>query len=738
MSDKAKLQKRIYIIISIAILGLSVLTSVLAYRIPLLRLWESCKDFGVSVALIFCLFAGKDITFVPAVSEFPKLEKYVEYIGIDFKVIFTEAAEFFAGFFDLFNFIDYNAFLISRLITTLLFSVIFIPLGYIVLKIVYDAYLSPKDDSLGGRSKAYKCFIFFLKNTKSAFRYIADYFSYALSKKYYTVPFVLIWLLNFGVFSFIPDFLAFYLYFLVSLDAASFGYMCVRFLINALIILNAVPFLLLLVIVSVWYYRRHRDMALDELRHNESKNCGLIKELEYVCLFKGEVGKGKTTLLTDVILSLVNIFKTNSLKTLYKIDLYFPAFDFSSFRAYLIPKIEAREIFCLPNVDDVVNELFDRFHDTADASVLWGYDFELFGDSVDLGNRKMTLKEALITYGRAFLIYQNNNPTVANYSIRFKGKFDDSPYLKLWDGDFFKTEAESYYSHVLDSDIMRFGKKVDPNGKFNGSFGYGIWARTEAAKSYGNHLTNSEYRRDDDKANPLNDLVEYSAMMGRHVNSMVDFEVYFRLLMDEQRASDLTARIRELCSIISIEEKGELQLAITGYGWLFALRDKLKGFERIHSEYNNARADFTLAFMIPKLLVSYVNLLCERLENVYGYRELTLVKEGGMAYSSHDGVNKEPKRLTWYQANMKVYGDVFASDCYQSFFTDMQKSCGVGIEDIPTYQSLRPTMDDYDLQKDYFIMKMMMWKLYGMDKTETKQTQGNTSYDVYSDLIFDD
>lgn len=738
MTDKAKLKNRIYIIISISILGLSVLVSVLAYRIPLLRLFEGCRDFGTSVALLVCVLGGFEVKFTPTAAVFPNVERYADYIGIDFKAMFQRASEFFGELFDLFNFLDYNRYLIQKLIIWLLFSVVLIPLGYFILKVIYDAYLAPKDDSLGGRSRAYRGFIFLLKKSKIGVTELVEYFSYALSKKYYTIPFVIIWLLNFGVFSFIFDFLGFYLYFLVSLDSVSFGYLCVKILIDALVIIKAVPFVVILAIIAVIYHKHHVNIALDTLRHNESKNCGLIKELEYVVLFTGEVGKGKTTLLTDVILSLVNIYKTNALKTLYKIDMYFPAFDFSSFRAYLIPKIQSHEIFCLPNVDDTVNELFDRFHETADVSVLWGYDIELFGDSVNLGNRRLSFKDALIIYGRAFLIYQNNNPTVANYSIRFKGKFDDSPFLKLWDGDFFKSEGESYYAHVLDSDIMRQGKKVDPEGKYNGSFGYGIWARTEAAKSYGNHLTNSEYKREAEEANPLNDLVEYSAMMGRHVNSMVDFEVYFRLLMDEQRASDLTARIRELCSIISIQEKGELQLAITGYGWLFALKNKLKGFERLHGEYNNARADFTLAFFIPKLLISYVNLACERLENVYGYRELTLVKEGGMAYSSHDGVKREPQTLTWYQANMKVYGDVFASDCYQSFFTDMQKACGVGIEDIPEYEGLRPTMEEYEMQKDYFIMKMMMKKVYGMDRSETETKSKNTSYDVYSSLIFDD
>ena len=734
-----KYKNRIFLIISIVILILSAILTVFPYRIPLRRLVDSCKDFGRSVAYLFVFLfeghfkaAGKEVPQIWAsVAEMPDTQSYIDYIGIDINSILQTVTDYFGRVFDVFNFLDYNSFLLSLIVVFLLYGVVLIPCVYVSLNSIYNCYLEFKEDSLGKKSKFYNAFIFLSKNVKRFFRIVLDYISYAVGCKWFMIILVIIWLVNFGVLCFIPDFLAFYLYFLPSLDVGSFVCMLLRFLLNALIILKAVPLWLIFVTVAVIYHRHHKNIALDVLRHNEAKNCGLIKELELVILIIGETGKGKTTLLTDIILSLVNIYKTDSLKILYKIEMYFPAFDFSSFRAALIPKIANRDIFCIPDIDDVVNAMFEEYESASDGSFLYGYETELFGDSVNLGNRRLCLRDALIIYGRAFLIYQNNNPTVANYSIRFDGEFDDSPFLKLWDGDFFKSEAESYYSHILDSDIERFGKKVDPNGKFNGSFGYGIWVRTEAAKSYGNHISNSGYKMDSDEANPLNDRVEYSAKMGRHTNSMVDNVSFFRKLMDEQRASDLTVKIRELCSIISIEGDSELKLAITGYGWLFALRDKCKSFENVFLKYYNARADFTLAFMLIKFFVSFVNLCCVRLENVYGYKEKTLIIEGGTAYSDN-GVQKEPKRVTWYQSNMKVYGERFASDCYASFFTELQKKCGYGIMDYPTYDSLRPTMEQYESQKDFFLMKMMEI-VYG---TGDSNSQNNSTADEFANLIF--
>ena len=739
MSETDARKNRIYVIISISIIVISAVLCVSVYWIPLRRLIEGIIDFGKAFAYLVVntfedsfIKAGKEVPQIAVkAAELPDISPYVDYVGIDIVKVVSTLSAYFDNVFDLLNFVEFNArfFLVLSLIC--LYGVPVMLLSYTILGVSKDSYYVENPDSLGEKSDGYLRFIKIALKLKSLFYTVRDYVKYFCSKRYYLIPFCICWLLSFGVFTFVADFFAFYCYFLPSFDSASILYLLLRFLLDLLIVLKSVPLWVLITFIVVTYHVYHRNKALDLLRHNEAKNCGLIKELELVFLIIGESGKGKTTLMTDIVLSLVNIFKTDSLKILYKIEMYFPGFDFASFRASLVPKIANREIFCVPQINDVVDDLWER-------GELFGYESELYGKTVNLGNRTLDLKTALVIYGKAFLVYQNNNPTVANYSIRFNGEFDDSPFLKLWDGDFFTSHGESYYSHVLDSDIERFGKRVDPNGKFNGSFGWGIWVRTEAAKSYGNQVSNAEYDRKSNEANPLNDLVEYSAKVGRHTNVMIDNKPFFRKLMDEQRASDLTGKIRELCSIISIEGDSELMLAITGYGWLFALRDKLESFEKFYLKYNNVRADFTVALMLPKIFVSFVRLCCERLENVYGYKEKTLVVEGGMAYSSHDGAVKEPKRVTWYQSNMKVYGERFASDCYSGFFTEMQKKCGYGIEDYPTYGSLQPTSEEYQMQKDFFLMKMMGWA-YGTEKdVPLPQNMKPANEDPFAWLTFEE
>ena len=60
MSDAAKVKNRIFSIILIVIMLTSAVLTAFVYRIPVIRFLESCKDFGLSVA-VFVTLAYSDI-----------------------------------------------------------------------------------------------------------------------------------------------------------------------------------------------------------------------------------------------------------------------------------------------------------------------------------------------------------------------------------------------------------------------------------------------------------------------------------------------------------------------------------------------------------------------------------------------------------------------------------------------------------------------------------------------------
>lgn len=741
MSDKIK--NRIFLIASLLILALSVTLTVIFYRAPLLRFWHSLVDLGKSAAyfFLFVFVPSYDVSTLsrPAAS-LPDVSGYVDYIGFNFTI--EQITDFFKVLWervsDVFIFAEYNTFLFERLYLILMLALPLLPCLIGIFYIIKSFYMAGKDTPAGDKSSGYDLFEKITLVLKKAFDFVAEFLHYFKTKKIFLLSFALIWLLNLCVFPYVLDFFSFYLFFAASFNFFSFICLLFRYIVNAFMMFKGAPFIFWLCFGFCIYYEYHKRKALDLLRHNEAKNCGFLKTLELIVLIIGEPGKGKTTLLTDMVLSWVNIFKQEALDTLYEYEMLFPGFSFAAFRAALVPMIEERSIWCVPQIDDVVDDMFKQYEESDnDNTYLYGYNDKLYGFTVDLGNSTLELKEALKTYGKAFVVYYNDNPSLSNYPIRFDGTFDNSKFLQLWNGDFFnrKKKSVSRYSHVLQQDIMRFGKRVDPDNPYIGSYGYGIYSNTEWAKSYGNQNTNADYDSQAEEANPKNDFYSYSLMMARHPNVTIDNKVYFRFIGDEQRAPSLAADKRELCTIISIEEKGELKIALRGFNWLFAIRDKVcSPFEDFYLEYQNVRADMTLLLMVPKLFVSFINLICKRIENVYGYREIILVKNKGDAYSGNSPTKTEPERHVYYQANMKTYSKRFMTDCYAKLFTELQKKCGVGLMDMPCFEGLDMSVEEMDaLQNDYFLMKLM-GMLHGVDPEEQdhkKQTSQKQNFEIF-------
>lgn len=737
MSERTKRKKKVYLSVSMLILCLSMLFTAFVFRTPFVRLIESCKDFGLSVAVFFVsVFENAFLRYrgsIPNVStgaaRMPDFSRYRDYIGFNSDSFSVGFSEVLKSVFNIFNFIEYNILFLNLFSKLLLFLTFLIPMAFIILSLIKACYFQKQEDftELGKKSPLWRFIEKSALKLKPAILEIVEYIKHFYKKKYYLYSFAFIWALNFGLLAPIFDFLAWYLYFAGTFDVVSFLYWLLRVFLNLLIIFKSTPFIVWFTAVCVIYYRVQRSKALDLLRHNEAKNCGFIKGLELCTLVIGEMGKGKTTLVVDMVLSLVNIFKTDSLKILYRIEMLFPGFSFASFRADLVPVIASRDMTCKAHVVEFVDKLIEE-------GDLYGYVSELYGSSVGLGNRILVLRDALIIYGHAFLVYQNNNPTAANFPVRFDGKFDDSKFLQLWDGDFFVKRSESRYSHILNQDIMRFGNKVNAASEHIGSFGYGIYVNTELAKARGNQHTNAIYDPNDLEANPKNDLYEYSHMMSRHPDSTVDNIPFFKFIADEQRATSLEAKILQNMAVLEIGEKSDLKLAITGFDWLFKLRDRCDGFESFYLQYQNARTDMTLALMLPKLFVAGVRLVCERLENIYGYRELTLIKHKGNSFSGNNG-NDDIKQSTYYLSNMKVYAERFTTDCYSQFFSEMQKKCKTNIEDYPTYEGLRMSWDEMKQQNDYFIMKLMNMTI-GDPTTVESSSKGSNN--LYEDLIFEE
>ena len=365
MSDTAKVKNRIFSIILIVIMLTSAVLTAFVYRIPVIRFLESCKDFGLSVA-VFVTLAYSDIFelifgYVPEVSSaagsLPDWSRYSDYIGWDLDKLLNALSSLFDEVFNLLNFVEYNMYLSLYLTQALTYLMMLIPFLAIIIFIIKSCYFSEKETDPDEKSDPYQKLERIALKLKPAVATVGEFFKYAYSNKLFLYSFVGIWLLNFGIPSLVMDFLSFYFYFAATFEVTSFVYLLVRWILGFFITSKAMPVIVPIVVFCFCYYLYHRSRALDLLRHNESKNCGVLKELELVILIVGEMGSGKTTLLTDMILSMVNIFKTDALKILYRIELLFPGFQFAALRADIIPLIASRDMTCRDHVVELVDRL---------------------------------------------------------------------------------------------------------------------------------------------------------------------------------------------------------------------------------------------------------------------------------------------------------------------------------------------------------------------------------------------
>ena len=693
----------------VAILFLSLTFSFTLFGSSMARFIQSAEDLITSLLhwFFFCYERPIEWIFgsVPeihvTVREFPTVS-FEEIFNIDFTGLMARLSRFPDAFLVLFP--DYNLFLYNVLFYIFLLG------GNVLLVIVCLIFLAFKlimqenDRPNGYISKPAKLYIKFLGSIYQPFKAIViDFLNYMEKRKALSCMIIGVWLLNFNVATVILEIIAIYYYFITSFDFIALAVFLLVLLLDALILILSMPLLYWLSVASWIYYKVAESKGIDHLQHMEAKNCGFIKTLDIVVLIMGEPGTGKTTKITDMILSTVNIFKKDDIGTMLKYELYFPWFPFSKFREDILDRKESGEFFCLPNVEDYVDLLMD-FHDiTRQSGFLYGYDTDIFPDKVDVGNRDISLKEALKEYGKAFFEYSNPNPVIANFPIRLDGNYDDSSRLKLWDGDFFNRKDVSEYCHILNQDMLRHGVKVDPESAEIGMLGPSVIGWTEISKDLGNQNTNAHMKADSATSNAKNEKSIYSFMLARHAKTLIDNNVHIRFFTDDQRASNVMAAATGLMSILSIKEKGERKLALPGFDWIFVTKDLLVDpFDDLLLKRENVRGDITLSFILAKQLVGRIKLAIDRTVQRFGYEETVLIRQQGNAFSGNTGLSNaagEAKEHIYYSMYMKVYANRFPSDIYSEAYATAQKAAGRGIEDIPKYKNLYPSLEELEYQR---------------------------------------
>ena len=579
-------------------------------------------------------------------------------------------------------------------------------------------------------------------------RWVRSTWQFLRENRVYKVVWLVLVLYTFNAFSAVLSVFAYYFYFISTFNFSCLYTMVVKLLLDFGTLWYFLPEFVwwVLAFVLIEYLRRRR--AHNRLPVYEQRNERFIEQLPIVTLIEGTMGTGKTTALSDMLLTSEVVFRDKAHELLRKNDYTFPNFPWINFENQLKREIKRRRVFNLVSCRRYVR-FYERFYNATKKNaltqraglrhlrrhygykcknLLFDYDWKRYGLTYNNGLNIVTLFDVLESYAQLYFLYViGSSLMVSNYSVRSDMRFIDKGNFPLWDGDFFACDVEesaahSQYAHILDYDVLRLGKKVDENNPNIGALEFGVVGITEVGKERGNALENKEMKKNVDEANPKNDLFDNNTKMSRH-KAVVDFYPFIRIFTDEQRAASWGANARELAKIVSIEEKDGDRNALPLFwveAWFY--RWILRKFGGFYDEYRLNRGDNTLFMHLLKRFCSAVARTYWKRQNLYGFARLSVGVEKG----TQDGDVEERK---YYLCNRKVFARRFATDCHGGFFEDEALRSGRGLADLPTYKNEKASMEELKKQNSYFIREMLdctnkVGKVDGGEKEAPKKHGG--------------
>lgn len=664
------------------------------------RFGEACKDFGLSVAYYFCELFGADYSFTPTVTKYSGVLQWEIVLPADFNEFTVSAGNFFAMLTDKENFAGYWLAVGDVLLVVAKAIAVILPCVMVLLLVVVRLYRQENTDH-NRDTGPLKIFKWLSERTYQPIKCaVFSYREYLSEHKPVWICWIVLWVFHLNVASIIMGFLAYYFYFVLSFDVAGLYVQVCKLFVDLQVIFRHFPWWSIVTVTWLLFNRWRKNIAFNRLRHFEARNCGFINELPIVSMSCGSMGKKKTTLITDMVLSQEVMFRQKALSILQQNDMKFPYFPWIALEDELRACMAYGTVYNLASIKTWVALKRSRFarHHNVEWQI-YGYDLARYGGEFDDALKVNGLFDVLETYASAYFIYViESSLIVANYSVRTDNLMLDSGNFPLWLTDFFpkNRRTESRHAHILDFDVLRLGKKVLENNPLAGSFEFGVVAITEIGKERGNNLELKEVKKGTDAANQKNDLFNSWLKMCRH-SATVDNFPFIKVFTDEQRPESWGADARDLCDVIHIVSSGDMRLAMPFYTieemfseWVF------NRFMRLYEDFRFRRGDNTLLVHILKSITAWLWRRNLRIYNRFGYSILKIEKERG----TMDGKTENKK---YYLMNAKIYAKRFSTDCFSDYFNDLARRSHTGLADYLEYATEKASVTELQAQNSYFI-----------------------------------
>jgi len=533
---------------------------------------------------------------------------------------------------------------------------------------------------------------------------------------------LLIWAINFNVIVIFIEFIAFYLYFVVSFDFLNIYRQVYKLFIDISVPVDFIPFPFWCLFGYLIFCAVRKNIGYTNLNHMEHMNRGFINERPIVYMVCGTMGKKKTTAISDMLLSQEVMFRDKSLEKLLENDMKFPQFPWINLENNLKWAMSTHRVYNLATCREYIRRLRALFYIEPENerelrrikkqllrrynlpydNRLFDYDYERYGFYYDDSLKLTDVWSVIETYAQLYLIYVTQSALLlSNFSIRTDTVVSDLGNFPMRDNDFFKRKAAeidfiSKYSKIADFDAFRLNRKVIEDNINKDSFEFGAVGITEVGKERKNNLELQEKKKKDEQTNQKNDGFNDWLKMIRH-SATVDNFPFTKVITDEQRPESWGADARDLCEIVHINESSDTRLAMPFFA-LFELFYALiySKFAGLYREYRYMRSDNTLPLYAFKKLASMIEHRYKRIYNTFGYCVLSVQVENG----TQDG---EVKNKKYYLCSKKIYSKRFSTDCFSDYFAKKAIRSTVGLDDLAEYADVKASFDELKQQNSYFI-----------------------------------
>lgn len=702
-----------YHLLSVLVIGGILLLGCLRSPGSFLRLWEALRDFFVGT------FGTPTVTQLPKdmVEGFPRaIEELGEIFGRIWSLLITKE--------NFFAYLDFLWDIVLKLCYILLYA-----LFPLILLIVYYVILYRRQKKrYGAKSLPLKAFLYVRQKViLPARKYLRGFLKFFLRRKKYFRTSVLLVLFFLNVYTIVFEFFAYYFFLLFSEELTlGLGVQVLKLVYDLFLAFRFLPVWIWL-FIALWCFDRIRKrIGYLRLEKYEKDLRKFLEDRGVNILICGPPRTGKTTTLVSIVKSLMAMSRQNAKAGMREIEHKFPDFPWIVFEKMIRKDYSRRRFRNLYHLNAWTVEMIEngryggkewirrlrKQYRSCSATQFnfsfFNYDREHFKTVHKSALGTETIDDLLRDYAALYFIYIQPMLIIANFSIRSDDDWMDLGNFPEWRDDFFRHDPDKFskskFSKILNQDLIRPGKQVDLKCKYKDCYEFGILAETEVGKERGNQYTHSGKSAVSDEANVLNDQRDNLFKLMGHLGTI--YNIHFALYVgDEQREGNWGANGKDLCDIVTIRERYKDKILMPCFAFeelLYLITKKL--FGKYFDEIRYYRGDTSL---LTYFLMHFCNLIFYHYEYVRDKFGGHFTRVNVVNAMKQEGDDKDLTKTKLFTANAKVYANVFRSAAWKRFLEERVANCGYGLEDIPSFRSLDPTLEEYLEMRSYFFLELL-------------------------------